>query len=158
MPALARLATALAIAIAAICGAAVAQPALQAADANGARVDTRQLQGKVALLYYWSTGCAVCRDSLPELRANAAGWRGKPFALTTINVDKRAEDWLAYERLAAQLQRPLDNHLGLRLDAGAPVPARLPLTLVVDMKGKVVARYEGRIAPEAWDAVAELLP
>lgn len=151
-----RLSTALAIA--AVCGSAVAQPALQAADANGARYEPRLLQGKVALLYYWSTGCAVCRDSLPELRANAAGWRGKSFALTTINVDKRAEDWLAYERLATQLGKPLDNHLSLRLDAGAQAPARLPLTLVVDMKGKVVARYEGRIAPEAWDAVAELLP
>ena len=25
-------------------------------------------------------------------------------------------------------------------------------------KGKVVMRHEGRIAPEAWDSVAELLP
>jgi hypothetical protein len=30
--------------------------------------------------------------------------------------------------------------------------------LLVDAKGTVVARYEGRLAPEVWDGVAELLP
>jgi hypothetical protein len=28
---------------------------------------------------------------------------------------------------------------------------------VIDSKGMVAARHEGRIAPEAWDAVAELM-
>jgi hypothetical protein len=28
----------------------------------------------------------------------------------------------------------------------------------VDAKGKVVARYEGRLAPEVWDGVADLMP
>ena len=33
-----------------------------------------------------------------------------------------------------------------------------PLTLVLNTKGQVIARHEGRIAPEAWDDVAEALP
>jgi hypothetical protein len=33
-----------------------------------------------------------------------------------------------------------------------------PLSLVLDTKGKIVARYEGRIAPEAWNAIADLIP
>ena len=37
-------------------------------------------------------------------------------------------------------------------------PKKLPLTLVLDTQGITRARYEGRIAPEAWDDVAELLP
>jgi glutathione peroxidase-family protein len=32
------------------------------------------------------------------------------------------------------------------------------LTLLVNAQGKVVARFEGRLAPEAWDGVADLLP
>ena len=39
-----------------------------------------------------------------------------------------------------------------------PTPTKLPLPLLVNAQGQVLARYEGRLAPEAWDAVADLLP
>jgi len=40
-----------------------------------------------------------------------------------------------------------------------PIPAqKLPLTLVLDVRGQVMAKHEGRIATEAWDEVADLLP
>lgn len=131
---------------------------LQASDLDGARFQPSQVLGKVSLVFYWSTACAVCRDSLPELRANLQGWRNKPFVLMTVNVDPRAEDWRAYERIAAQTLTQSPGMLSLRQDAGLAVPGKLPLTLLVDSRGKVVARFEGRIAPEAWDGVADLLP
>jgi hypothetical protein len=100
----------------------------------------------------------VCRDSLPELRANLAGWRDKPFALVTVNVDAKASDWLAYESILSKTKMPPKALYPLRLDEGKPIPPKLPLTLLVNAQGKVVARYEGRLAPEAWDGVADLLP
>jgi hypothetical protein len=36
-------------------------------------------------------------------------------------------------------------------------PAQLPASFLVDKNGKVVERYLGRIPPEAWDRIAELL-
>ena len=44
------------------------------------------------------------------------------------------------------------------VDEGRLVPPKLPLTLLVNAQGKVVARFEGRLAPEAWDGLADLLP
>ena len=130
---------------------------LQAHDAKGQPFDMHKLDGKVSLLYYWSTACAVCRDSLPELRANALGWKSKPFMLVTLNVDKQERDWAAYEQIASQtLRNPPPGLLSLRAEGA--VPPRLPLMLVVDARGEVKARYEGRVAAEAWDAVAGLLP
>jgi hypothetical protein len=38
------------------------------------------------------------------------------------------------------------------------VGQRLPLTLLVNTEGKIIQRIEGRLAPEVWDGVAELLP
>ena len=139
---------------------AVAQPSLplQAANAVGQRFSPQQIKGRVAMVFYWSTTCAVCRDSLPELRANAAGWRGKPFAIVYVNVDRTAEDWLAYEHIAARVQLGGDKPLSLHQDASVAAPPRLPLTVLIDAQGKVVARFEGRMAPEAWDLVADLLP
>ena len=91
---------------------------------------------------------------MPELRANLAGWRGKPFVLVTINIDAKMADWRAYEQINAKLEavRPIT------LWAGKTTVPKLPLTLVLNTKGQVIARHEGRIAPEAWDDVAEALP
>nr|WP_295770460.1 TlpA disulfide reductase family protein [Rhodoferax sp.] len=131
---------------------------LQAFGANGDKFTDDRIRGKVAIVFYWSTSCAVCRDSLPELRKNLNGWRDKPFALVTVNVDKNASDWLGYERIQGQTQAQPKSLISLRLDEGKITPMKLPLTLLVDAKGKVVARYEGRLAPEAWDGVADLMP
>lgn len=126
----------------------------QATTLEGAGFDPASLKGKVVMLFYWSTRCAVCRSHLPELRANMVGWRGKPFVLVTINVDSDASEWRAYEHIVTQTQsaRPVV------LWSPGLVAAKLPLTLVLDVNGKVFARHEGRIAPEAWDSVAEILP
>lgn len=153
--------------LAMLCGAAMAhaQPAaatplaLQAHNLGGERFAAQErLRGKVSIVFFWSTACAVCRDSLPELRANLAGWRDKPFALVTVNVDRNPADWQAYERILGQTQSPPKGLFALRQDASLPAPAKLPLTLLVNAQGQVVARFEGRLAPEAWDGVADLLP
>ena len=130
---------------------------LQAHDIGGQTFALNALKGKVAIVFFWSTACAVCRDSLPELRANLAGWRDKPFALVTVNVDAKASDWLAYESILSKTKMPPKTLYALRQEEAKPVPPKLPLTLLVNAQGKVVARYEGRLAPEAWDGVADLL-
>jgi hypothetical protein len=78
--------------------------------------------------------------------------------LVTVNVDRARDDWVGYENIASRTQMPASGLLALRQDALVPAPTRLPLTLLVDTQGKVVARFEGRLAPEVWDGVAELLP
>lgn len=130
---------------------------LQASKLSGEAFAPSELKGRVAVVFYWSTACAVCRDTLAELRANLEGWRKKPVSVVQVNVDKQAEDWRSYEQIRNVMHKPPPGLLSLRLDAG-PAPARLPLTLVVDAQNRVVRRYEGRVAPEAWNDVADLLP
>ena len=131
---------------------------LQATTLANTPYDLSRLKGKVVLVFYWSTGCSVCLSHLPELRTNLNGWRGKPFELLTVNVDADMAQWRAYEQMAAQTQSPSRSARPTALWAGKTVTQKLPLTLVLDIQGRVVARHEGRIAPEAWDEVAELLP
>lgn len=152
----------LGLSLALACGAASAQSTAikgQAMQPQGTLLDGQaynpsRLKGKVTMVFYWSTNCGVCLSHMPELRANTAGWRGKPFELVTVNVDAADVDWRAYEQIAAKTQMP-----GLvPIWAGKGASQKLPVTLVLDVQGKVAERYEGRIAPEAWDAVAEILP
>ena len=41
---------------------------------------------------------------------------------------------------------------------GQARPQRLPVTTVIDPKGQVVSRVEGRVPAALWDDLADLLP
>ena len=143
---------------------ATAQPArLSGNTLDGQRFSLDALRGKVVMLFFWNTDCAPCIQKMPELRANAAGWRGKPFELVLISTDRERANALAYLQTLKQIEKngpPMPALWAGDLTFGAPLaaPTAVPLTLVIDVKGAVVARHAGRIAPEAWDDVAGLLP
>jgi thiol-disulfide isomerase/thioredoxin len=137
-------------------------PQLQGKTTEGKPFNLAALKGKVVLVLFWSTDCAVCRDKMPELRENYAGWNGKPFELVTVSVDRRAEDLDAYEKIIQRMV-PLKQRF-VQLWAGGPgysdsfdKPASLPMSYLLDKSGKVVERYAGRIPPDAWDRIADLL-
>jgi thiol-disulfide isomerase/thioredoxin len=137
-------------------------PQLQGRTLAGEPFSLAALRGKVTLVVFWSTDCAVCRDKMPELRANAQGWRGKPFELITVSLDRKLQDTADYERLVRTVVNK--NERLLTLWAGDPAyrfsmarPAHLPAAYLLDKSGRVVAQYDGRIPPEAWDRIADLL-
>ena len=130
---------------------------------DGQAFPLRPSDGRVRVVMFWRTDCAVCLSKMPELRANAEGWRKQAFELVLINTDPRRDDALAYDRLRRDLsagQGPLRSvWLGdVRLPPGWQAKGRLPLTLVIDRHGRVAARHEGRVPPGLWDEVADLLP
>jgi len=144
--------------------AAHAQPArLNGNTLDGQPFSLDALRGKVVMLFFWNTDCAPCIQKMPELRANAMGWRGKPFELVLVSTDRDRAAALGYLQTLKQIEKGGPAMPALwagDLKFGAPLsaPATVPLTLVIDAKGAVVARHAGRIAPEAWDDVAGLLP
>ncbi len=130
---------------------------------DGSTFNLQALRGRVVMLFFWNADCVPCVQRMPELRANAAGWRGKPFTLVLVSTDRERQSALAYVRTLRQVDKAAVDTPFLwageqRLGAGLTVPASVPQTLVLDSRGEVVARHVGRIAPEAWDDVAELLP
>jgi peroxiredoxin len=165
--------------LALVVGCALAGPGLAMAQAPGAaaaaatRLEGRTLdgrpftlesqRGKVVVLLFWSTACAVCRDLMPELRANYAGWAGRPFELVTVSTDARRQDALDYEQLLQRIVPLTERFPSLwRAEAGHQdgfgALAGVPTTFVIDPEGRIAAQYSGRLPPAAWDRVAELLP
>ena len=143
---------------------AQAQPApvVEGKTIEGQPFRLSALKGKVVLVMFWSTGCAVCRDKMPELRQNYEGWKGKPFEMVLVSTDTRMADLNDYEKIISRTV-PLQQRF-VQLWAGEPgyrdsfgKPAQLPAAFLVDKGGKVVERYQGRIPAEAWDRIAELL-
>lgn len=157
-----RLLTALLLSLASL--AAAAQPArLKGSTLDGQPFSLEALRGKVVMLFFWNTDCAPCIQKMPELRANALGWRGKPFALVLVSTDRDRNAALGYLQTLKAIEKngpPMPSLWAGDLSFSAPLaaPAAVPLTLVLDTRGEVVARHAGRIAPEAWDDVAGLIP
>lgn len=155
-PAWSQAASALAVA------ALPANVALEGKTVEGQPFRLSALRGKVVLVMFWSTGCAVCRDKMPELRQNYEGWSGKPFEMVLVSTDRKYGDLQEYEKIISRMV-PVKQRF-IQLWSGEPgyrdslgAPAQLPLAFLVDKSGKVVERYAGRIPAEAWDRIADLL-
>ena len=147
---------------ASVAAAGVTVPQIDGKTIDGSPFKLSSLKGKVVLVMYWSTGCAVCRDKMPELRSNYEGWMGKPFELVAVNTDTRAQDFLDYERIISRTvpikQRFVQlwtGEIGYKDNLGKQ--AQLPSAYLMDKTGKIVERYTGRIPSEAWDKIADLL-
>ena len=142
--------------------APVTVPQIEGKTIDGTPFNVGMLKGKVVLVMFWSTGCAVCRDKMPELRSNYAGWAGKPFELVAVSTDGRAQDLLDYERIISRTVPTKERFVQLWAgDSGYKDNLgkhnMLPAAYLLDKTGKVVERYVGRIPPEAWDRIADLL-
>ena len=140
-----------------------AVPSLSGRTLSGQTLSLASLRGKVVLLWFWSTGCAICRDVLPELRANYSGWRGKAFELITVATDLHVEDVRSYERIVQAIVPLTETIPSLwRHDPATrdnfPVRLSMPTAFLVDAKGRIVETYIGRVPPDAWNRIAEILP
>ena len=143
--------------------AAAPGAALVGKTGQGATVDLASYKGKVVLLFFWSTDCAVCLDMLPEMRRNLRGWRGNDFAIVAINQDRALADLEGYERVLDTAVPPnpqmklVWRHDPAHHDSFGELATRTPTTVIIDRKGAVVKSVTGRAAPELWDDIAELV-
>lgn len=138
-------------------------PTLSGHTSQGQAVDLAALHGKVVMLLFWSTDCAVCLDNLPELRSNLAGWRGKDFVVVAVSQDLTARNLADYEKVLDNLVAPEPQMKIVwrrdpqHRDSFGDLPLRELHTVVINRQGDIVKAVHGRLPPEVWDDVADLL-
>ncbi len=151
---------------AATTAATTAAPMIEGNTFDKKAFELKSLKGKVVLVMFWSTDCAVCRDKMGELRQNMQGWADKPFELVLVSTDRRMQDVDSYNAIINK-SVPLKQR-GVQLWSGEASykdnlgssqlqRAQLPTTLLIDKTGKLVERYNGRIPAEVWDTISDLL-
>lgn len=124
--------------------------------------DLAQEQGKAILVFFWSTDCAVCRDKMPELRNNYSAWRDKGFQLVAVSLDKNLADVQSYDRILSHTVPMKQQFPSLwradpaHRDSFGSV-TKAPTSFLLNREGKLVKEFRGRIAPELWDDIAELV-
>jgi thiol-disulfide isomerase/thioredoxin len=129
---------------------------------EGQRYELAQDAGKAVLVFFWSTDCAVCRDKMPELRANYEAWRDKPFQLVAVSLDRslaavREYDTILNRVVPMKQQFPMLWRADARHRDDFGPMAQTPTSFVLDKQHREVKQIRGRIDASLWDDIAELV-
>ena len=125
-----------------------AVPQVAFGDGTGARVELASFKGKYVLLNLWATWCAPCVRELPALAKLKAAVKGGKFDVVAVDVGRgTAADARSFldGHGAKPLTTYVDSNLALLRAFGA---YGLPLTILIDPKGREIGRAVG---PAAWD-------
>lgn len=124
-------------------------PDLAFKDASGSEVKLSKWQGRVVLLNLWATWCAPCRREMPTLNDVQKQLGSKDFEVVALSVDRKG-----LEASAAFLKETGADSLGLYVDEtttslNALQALGLPVTLLIDRKGREIGRLLG---PAEWNS------
>ncbi|MBD3786019.1 MAG: TlpA family protein disulfide reductase [Sphingomonadales bacterium] len=137
--------------------APIALPEIPFTDETGAETSLAAYRGKVVLLNFWATWCAPCRAEMPELAALQQALGGDDFQVVTLATGRNPPakiDRFFEEIGVTDLPKHRDEKQMLARAMGV---AGLPVTVLIDRKGREVARLIGEAAwnaPEARAVIA----
>jgi thiol-disulfide isomerase/thioredoxin len=125
---------------------------------SGSTQKLSEFRGKPLIINVWASWCGPCLQEMGSLERIAQKYGGKQFNVIGISTDDywtNAKGFLQKTRIT--FPNFIDNRLFLENMLGAD---RLPLTLLVDAKGRVLAKVYGAQAwdsPQALDMIAKTL-
>ena len=118
---------------------------------EGLNVKTVQLgalKGNVIFLNFWATWCDPCKDEMPSMETLYQRYKEKDFVLLAISVEEKnpepARKFIQKNRYRFPV---LLDPAGKTLDLFQI--HRLPATVIIDKKGRMVGRA---IGPRDWSA------
>jgi thiol-disulfide isomerase/thioredoxin len=124
-------------------------PELQFQDAAGLPLTLVNFQGKVVLLNIWATWCGPCRREMPTLDRLQATLGGPDFEVVALSIDRAGISAVAkfYEEVGVKHLAEYIDESGKAMQQLSAVG--LPTTLLIDRKGREIARHVGSAE---WDA------
>ena len=105
------------------------------------------LRGKPLIINVWASWCGPCRAEMGSLERLSRREGGRKFTVIGISTDDYPDRAKAYlQQAGTSFSHYIDTRLLLENMLGAN---RIPLTLLVDAKGRVVGKYYGA---KEWDS------
>lgn len=137
------IAAAIAFAAFALWTAKPAAPQVTFVSLQGEKITTAGLRGKVVLVNFWATDCAVCIREMPAITATYNRYRARGFETIAVAMRHDPPNYvLAYvENNKLPFTVALDP-MGELAKAFGEVKLT-PTTFVIDRRGRVVMRIAG---------------
>jgi thiol-disulfide isomerase/thioredoxin len=129
--------------------APLAVPQVAITDATGARFSLASFKGRYVLLNLWAPWCAPCVRELPALAKLQGAVPAKDFSVVAVDVGRgNAADTRAFldAHDARVLGTYVDSDIALIRAFGV---YGLPLSVLIDPKGREIGRAVG---PAQWDS------
>lgn len=108
---------------------------------DGRPLSLRDFRGKVVLVDFWATWCAICVSEIPHLRAAVTKLKGKPFEVLAVSLDYTKPPLMQMLKtndvpgIHTWDEAGIDNPVGILYNANS-----LPTWYLVDAKGVIRAR------------------
>jgi thiol-disulfide isomerase/thioredoxin len=111
---------------------------------DGRRLGPEALAGKVLLVNFWATSCAVCVAEMPELAAVYDAYRSRGLELVAVAMPYDRPDHVLHFASTRRLPFPVAlDPMGRAVAAWGGVEGT-PTTWLVAPDGRVVRRWVGR--------------
>ncbi|MEX8506401.1 TlpA family protein disulfide reductase [Leptothrix ochracea] len=126
-------------------------PDVRMAGLNGRSRSLASYVGRPLIINVWASWCGPCRAEAASLERLTWSDAGRSFTVIGISTDDdpdAAKKWLTASN--ATLSHFIDAGLVLENLLGA---SRIPLTVLVDAKGRVVTKVQGA---REWDSAASI--
>jgi peroxiredoxin len=129
-------------------------PEFAAQTIDGKPVSLSDMQGKVIVMTFWSTRCAICHSEIPKLNQVAARYRDKDvvFLALTMENQTKVEPYLRKNPFDFNI---VPNSFGVVLkyadmDSAGRINMGFPAYFLIGKSGKIELRDDG------WDKSTKL--
>ena len=123
-------------------------PKLAFKDGSGKDLTLDGWKGRVVLLNLWATWCGPCRREMPHLAELQEKFGGDDFEVVALSVDRKGAE-ASGRFLVEAKSTALNLYVDRTSKALGLVRARgLPVTLLIDRKGREAGRLLG---PAVWN-------
>ena len=131
-------------------------PAFRLKDISGREFSSEELRGKVALVDFWATWCALCRKEMPGFEELQKKYRDRGLVVVGIALDSDAGEVAKFARELGVTYRLLLSQSEVEQVWGGILG--IPTTFLVDRDGVVRKRVIGFEYKEEFEkALQELL-
>jgi thiol-disulfide isomerase/thioredoxin len=127
-----------------------APPAWTLKDLAGKTVSLSDFKGKVVVLDIWATWCPPCRAEIPHFIELQDEYKDKGVTVVGMSVDSTGPESVAKFAQEHKMNYPIvmaDEATATAYGADQGIP----LTIVIDKKGNVVARHLGLTDKEVFE-------
>ena len=118
-----------------------------ASDLAGDTVDLNSMRGKIVVMTFWSTNCAICTSEIPKLNQMAESYRGKEvvfLGITTENPQK-VQNYLRAKPFNFKI---VPNSFGVLLkyadkDPSGNINFAFPTHFLINQSGEIEMKTNG---------------
>jgi len=124
-------------------------PNLSLKDLKGNKQSISSLRGSIVVLNFWATWCGPCREELPLLSRLSEEYSAKKVRFVATSVDV-AKDRPQVDEFLKHFSIAFDVWVGADMDTleDAGLGNVLPITLILDEQGEIIARVQGQAREE----------